>query len=369
LLKFLLRKQQGRNRMWTFAQKQTGANRFCIGGALGSNIHSRGLTMKPLISNIESFTLVDASGMLRYCSREENRELFRLAIGGYGLFGVIYSVKLRLVPRRKLQRVVDFLGIEEVMPAFTRRIEDGFLYGDFQFAIDPASEAFLRKGIFSCYRPVSLETPIAPREKLSTRDWMELVYRAHVQPGRAFEEYSKYYRTTSGNIYWSDLHQFSGYLDNFHVEVDRRMRAEHPGSEIITEIYIPRHSLVQFMSDARQDFRKNSVTLIYGTIRLIERDEESFLAWARQPYACVIFNVHTVHTEQGVHHAAEAFRRLIDLAIGYEGSYYLTYHKFASRQQVEACYPQFRRFLELKRKFDPAERFQSDWYQHYRIRS
>jgi len=367
LLKFLLRKQQDRNRMWTFAQKQTGANRFCIGGALGSNIHSRGLTMKPLISNIESFTLVDASGILRYCSREENRELFRLAIGGYGLFGVIYSVKLRLVPRRKLQRVVDFLEIEEVMPAFTRRIEDGFLYGDFQFAIDPASEAFLRKGIFSCYRPVSLETPIGLREKLSTRDWMELLYRAHVQPGRAFEEYSKYYRTTSGNIYWSDLHQFSGYLDNFHVEIDRRMRAEHPASEIITEIYIPRNSLARFMSDARRDFRKNSVTLIYGTIRLIERDEESFLAWARQPYACVIFNVHTVHTEQGVHHAAEAFRRLIDLAISYEGSYYLTYHKFASREQVEACYPQFRKFLELKRKFDPAERFQSDWYRHYRI--
>ena len=113
--------------MWTFAQKQTGANRFCIGGALGSNIHSRGLTMKPLISNLESFTLVDASGILRYCSREENRELFSLAIGGYGLFGVVYSVKLRLVPRRKLQRVVDFLDIEEVMPAFTRRIEEGFL--------------------------------------------------------------------------------------------------------------------------------------------------------------------------------------------------------------------------------------------------
>src|SRR5437667_3475637 len=262
LLKFLVRKQSEPHRMWTFAQKQTGANRFCIGGALGSNIHSRGLTMKPLISNIESFTLLDADGAVHHCSRKENRELFTLAIGGYGLFGVVYFVKLRLVPRRKMQRVVDFLNAGGVMPAFARRIEDGFLYGDFQFAVDPASGNFLRKAIFSCYRPVSFETPIAPREKLSTRDWMELVYRAHVQPGRAFEEYSKYYRTTSGNIYWSDLHQFSGYLDNFHVEVDRRMRAEHPGSEIITEIYIPRNSLARFMSDARRDFRKNSVTLI-----------------------------------------------------------------------------------------------------------
>jgi len=40
--------------------------------------------MKPLISNIESFTMITADGKTIRCSREENSELFRLAIGGYG---------------------------------------------------------------------------------------------------------------------------------------------------------------------------------------------------------------------------------------------------------------------------------------------
>jgi FAD/FMN-containing dehydrogenase len=31
MLKFLLRAQRGRTSLWTFAQKQTGANRFCLG--------------------------------------------------------------------------------------------------------------------------------------------------------------------------------------------------------------------------------------------------------------------------------------------------------------------------------------------------
>ena len=62
-----------------------------------------------------------------------------------------------------------------------------------------------------------------------------------------------------------------------------------------------------------------------------------------------------------------AFRRLIDLAIRYHGGYYLTYHRFATRTQVETCYPQFPEFLRLKRKYDPKERFQSDWYRHYRV--
>ncbi len=52
--------------------------------------------------------------------------------------------------------------------------------------------------------------------------------------------------------------------------------------------------------------------------------------------------------------------------IEHEGSYFLTYHRYASRRQVEACYPQFGEFLRLKRQYDPNERFQSDWYRHHR---
>jgi FAD/FMN-containing dehydrogenase len=120
------------------------------------------------------------------------------------------------------------------------------------------------------------------------------------------------------------------------------------------------------MADARALARKNKVNIIYGTIRLIEQDRESFLAWAKKPYACVIFNLHVEHTKQGVARAADAFRRLIDLGIESGGSYYPTYHRYAERRQVEACYPQFREFLKLKRRYDPGELFQSEWYRHYK---
>jgi len=73
-----------------------------------------------------------------------------------------------------------------------------------------------------------------------------------------------------------------------------------------------------------------------------------------------------VHTAEGIARATDAFRQLIDFALRSGGSYYLMYHRWATRRQVEACYPQFVDFLRLKRKYDPDERFQSDWYRHYR---
>jgi FAD/FMN-containing dehydrogenase len=134
---------------------------------------------------------------------------------------------------------------------------------------------------------------------------------------------------------------------------------------VIGEIYVPRERLVDFMRTAAADFKQHGVDLIYGTVRLIERDTESFLPWARQDYACVIFNLHTPHTADGIDATHRAFRRLIDMAIARDGSFYLTYARAASAAQVSACYPRFAQFLEAKRRFDPQGRFQSNWYRHY----
>ena len=367
LVEHLLREQRGRSRQWGIAQKQTGGDRLTLGGTLAANAHGRGLTMKPIIGDVESFVLIDWRGHMHVCSRTENAELFKLAIGGYGLFGVIYSVRLKLTPRVKLERVVEVIDVAQVMDAFERRVADGYLYGDFQYSIDERSPNFLRRGVFSCYRPVPPETPMpAAQRELSDANWRELLYLAHVDEQAAFDRYSSYYLSTSGQLYWSDTHQMSIYPADYHDALDRRSNAKQPATEMITEIYVRRPDLAAFMADAAEDCRRNGVQNIYGTVRLIERDDECFLAWAKESYACIIFNLHVEHTPTGVAHSADAFRRLIDLGIKYGGRYYPTYHRHATRAQVEACYPQFREFLRFKRQYDPHELFQSDWYRHHR---
>ncbi len=365
LLAELVAAQRGRAKQWGFAQKQTGADRLTMGGCLSANVHGRGLTLPPFVGDVESFRLLDSGGDLSNCSRTENPELFGLAIGGYGLFGFIYSVTLRLVPRRKVERVVQVRDIAEIPAAFAGRIRDGFLYGDFQYSIDESSDGYLRRGVFSCYRHVPDSTPLPTAQKeLAERDWTNLLLLAHTDKAAAFKRYAGYYLTTNGQVYWSDEHQMSIYPDYYHREIDRRLKTK--ATEAITEIYCERDALERFMVDVAADARRNETEIIYGTVRLIEADRESFLAWAKKPYACVIFNLHVVHTTQGIRRASNAFRRLIDLGIKYGGSYYPTYHKYATRKQVETCYPQFAEFLKLKLKHDPAEVFQSDWYRHYR---
>ncbi len=363
----LIGMQQGRQPAWGIIQKQTGADRLTLGGALASNIHGRGLALRPIIGEVVSFTLMDGDGRLRTCSRTENSELFRLVIGGYGLFGIVTRVRLKLMPRTKLERVVRIIDVDELMPAVAQRIADGFLYGDCQFSTDTSSDTYLRKGVFSCYRPLPPDAPMpAEQKELGEAHWRELYYCSHADTRRAYEAYTSYYLSTTGQRYWSDTNQLSVYIDDYHAELDRRLGAAHKGSEMITELYVPRSALPAFLAAARADFHQHGAQLIYGTIRLIERDDESFLAWAREPWVCTVMNLHVDHTADGIAKAAGDFRRLIDRAIEHGGSYFLTYHRWASRAQVEACHPRMAEFLRLKRRHDPGEVFQSDWYRHYK---
>jgi FAD/FMN-containing dehydrogenase len=367
LIEWLREEQQAGEPQWGIAQKQTGADRLSLGGAIAANVHGRGLTLKPIVADIESFLLVDAEGAAITCGREQNPELFRLVVGGYGLLGCVYSAKVRLVRRQVLERVVEIGSLDELMSLFDQRIADGFLYGDFQFAIDPASDDFLRRGVFSCYRPVEgADAPSAGQRALSTDDWQNLIYLAHTDKARAWEVYSTHYLATSGQLYYSDAHQFADYSDGYHGPLDARLGAADPATEMITEIYVPRERLADFMAAVADDFREDATNVVYGTIRLVERDDETFLAWATDRWACIIFNICTTHTPAGIERSAKAFRRLIDRGIERGGKYYLTYHRWATREQVEACYPQFAEFLRLKREFDPDELFQSEWYRHYR---
>lgn len=358
-----LARHPANTRGWTIRQKQTGADDFSLGGALASNIHGRGLAFAPFVGDVQSLTLIGPDGSLVHASRRENPDLFALVAGGYGLFGAVVGITLRLVQRTTLRREVRMTRATGLMADFDDAIAAGCTYGDFQFTVDAGSEDFLDLGILSCYRPVDGGPDAAPRRSLDARDFSRLLALAHVDPGRAFSEYAAFYLATDGQRYASDEQQAGVYPGDYHAPIDACLG--HAGSEMITELYVPRSRLADFLGAAADALRRTRAQVVYGTVRLVERDVDSVLAWAREPWACVVFNLHVRHDAAGLASAAKSFRALIDLALARGGSYYLTYHRWATREQAEAAHPRFVEFLRAKRGFDPAGRWSSDWHRHH----
>jgi FAD/FMN-containing dehydrogenase len=58
LLAFLRDTQRGEEEQWAFRQKQTGADRLSIGGAVSANVHGRVLTRPPLVDDLVAETVL-----------------------------------------------------------------------------------------------------------------------------------------------------------------------------------------------------------------------------------------------------------------------------------------------------------------------
>jgi FAD/FMN-containing dehydrogenase len=128
---------------------------FSVGGSVSVNCHGWQQGKPPIASTVESFRQLRADGRAVQCSRTENAELFRLALGGYGLFGVILDVDLRVVPneRYKLDAPV-FVGSEEFAARYRDTLDesDDVAMAIGRLNVTPGEKTFLRQAILTVYR-------------------------------------------------------------------------------------------------------------------------------------------------------------------------------------------------------------------------
>jgi FAD/FMN-containing dehydrogenase len=352
---------------WGIRQKQGGADRMTLGGTISANAHGHCLGAAPVAGDLEWIEIVTAEGVTKRCSRKENKDLFSLAVGGYGLFGVITAAGLRLVPRRKLRRRVETRTTAELAALIAKRMSAGNPFGYFQYSIDETSADFLRNGILTTYEPVKAETPLSGESvDIDARMFTALLELAHKDRASAYRRYAKLELAKDGNVEWSDLHQLSTYVPGYHSDIEKRLEAGSEGADLIVEVYVPRGELIPYLEEARRILLGGELPLVYGVIRFIEKDKDTYLAWAKKPYACVIFTPHTSGEPKALQKTGETCRQLMRAATKRGGSFYLTYNRFATREDLTWAYPQFTEFLAMKRKYDAMETLQSEWYRHYK---
>jgi FAD/FMN-containing dehydrogenase len=248
-----------------------------------------------------------------------------------------------------------------------RRASQGATFGYFQYNTDETSLEFMRTGVLTTYHPVGGTEAVDDTNSDMEEDVLSnLLEIAHKNRRSAYTRYAKFELARDGKSEWSDLHQLSTYPSGYHQAIEKNLGVEGEGADLIWELYVPRAELISFLEEARRLFLRSETPLIYGTVRFIEQDKDSFLPWAQKRYACVIFTPHCSRQAAGLRKAGELCRQLEQAGLKRGGSFYLTYNRFAGKNEMAAAYPRFGEFLRLKDKYDPAGRFQSEWYRHYR---
>ena len=126
-------------------------NSFSVGGSVSVNCHGWQANSVPIASTVESFRLINSNGQVLHCSRNENTELFSLVLGGYGLFGVILDLKLKVtdnhtyIAKQYVIKSKDYL--REFRKYVNQREDVEMVYG--RININP--DHFMEEAILSTY--------------------------------------------------------------------------------------------------------------------------------------------------------------------------------------------------------------------------
>jgi FAD/FMN-containing dehydrogenase len=335
-------------------------NSFSVGGSISVNCHGWQYGRPPIASTVESFRLMLADGTIVRCSRTKNQELFSLALGGYGLFGVILDVELRVVPNERYRLQQYVVPVAQSLTTFDEKIKDqpGVQMVYARLSILPGRQ--FDEVIFNVLtRDLDGEIPSLTEPGMAK-------LRRSVFRGSADSDYGKELRWSAetrlqpllaGKIFSRNQ------LLNESAEVFQN-RSPH-STDILHEYFVPRDRVAGFLAAMRGAIAQHRPNLLNVTVRAVDEDTETFLRYADKPMMAFVMLFVQERTGDGEARMQSLARELIDAALEHDGRYYLPYRLHATREQFYRAYPQAHDFFTLKRKYDPGELFQNEFYATY----
>ncbi len=345
------------------------SNIFTVGGTLSANAHGRDIDVTQVVEVVESFRLLLANGNVVEVSRDGNPELFSLVIGGYGLYGVILDVTLRVTRDELYEQQAVSMDYREFPGYFARHIQpdSGVVLMLARPSIDPSPDSFLRELVVVTWR----------RARPGRPGRFDLTEEAHVWRDRFFFGLSRRFDWAK-SLRWRLQKRVE--LGAGEARIVSRNNAMRPplaplefltyrsnrDTDIIQEYYVPVENFVPFMDRFREILVAGKMNVLSSTVRYVTPNATPALAYAprRAVFAIIqMSNVGLSADEQT--HAATVTRQLVDAALEHGGTYYLTYQLYPTADQLQRAYPNARHAFERKRFYDPDEIFTSQFYERY----
>lgn len=336
-------------------------NDFSVGGSLSVNCHGWQCRRPPIADSVVSFRLMKADGAIVTCSRTENKELFSLVLGGYGLFGVILDAELRVVPNERYRAEADVLLASKYAEVYQANVDDtaGMAYG--RLCVVPG-EKFLKEAILTVFRKAPCDVrEIPPLKGLDYATLRREVFRAQIgsKSGKElrWKAEKKLGETAGGKLYSRNQ------LFNEPAEVYQDQNSDR--TDILHEYFVPCRRLEEFLAHARRIVPQHPVDLLNVTVREVREDKDAFLCYADQDMFALVMLFNQPRTPAADEQMQTFTRAMIDAALECGGRYYLPYRLHADPEQFRRAYPQADQFFGRKREHDPNGIFRNQFYLKY----
>jgi FAD/FMN-containing dehydrogenase len=342
-------------------------NIFTVGGSLAANAHGRDTRFPMLVDSVIGFRILLADGSVKAASRNENPDLFRNAIGGYGLFGVLLDVDLELVRDCVYEQSSGVIPLSALVEYFQRQVR-----------ADSTTELFLARPSISprCFLDDTIVS-VWRRTDAVYKRLPALGHERHVARDRFLFELSRSYEWGK-MLRWQAEKFMAG--DRSRKTLMSRNNAMRPpvssvkmlernstkDADVIQEFFVPIPRFMSFMEDMRRMLVEDDTNLLGVTLRYVKANDETALSYAPNEDAfAVIVYFNELRSTEGRNRGDKLINRLNYLSLECEGTFYLTYVRDLAMEDLRQAYPGIDEFFQKKHAMDPENRFTSRFFEMY----
>lgn len=357
---------------------------FSVGGSVSVNVHGWQVGSEPLGSTILGLKLIDANGEIQYLSRTTNQELFRAVIGGYGVFGVITEVELETTPNSMLQFNSAFFYSKELEKQKLDTVFDKTISQNqntelayMRLSVDQ-NNLFNEAGVFWFKQAVSSsdmkQTDIDYKSLQTENPITENPIQGEnlIPLKRAVFRLSQYHNAGK-KLRWFSEKAYSMLVSN--KQVMSRNNAMNSdihilwplygnSKDILHEYFIPKHLLSNFIQKLKENILKYKINILNVTIREVKKDTLSLLPYATENMFALVCLFSQDNTRADEENMQKFTKANIDDALALHGNFYLPYRLHYTKQQLLKAYPNIRKWISLKQKYDPDNLFSNEFYEY-----
>lgn len=345
---------------------------FSVGGSLSVNVHGRYLGYGPIISTVKSIKVMLADGSIVDASREDNADLFSAVIGGYGGLGIILEATLELSQNTKLERKSFFIVEHDTK----KLVKDYLWYFRSKIVNDPNAVMTNANIDPDNYSVITSTTYVNTDKELTIKDRLQ----SHMKP-RFFNtltqsiyqifdfalKYRKLYHdfstATTKQVVWRNW-EASYDVKSLYSAKDSYSFFKTPFSfskrqTLLQEYFIPVDNLPYFIDSMAKIYKENDANILNISLRHVPENNKSILSWSRsESFAVVVYYVQNYSKkDKGNEKTKKWTREVLDEVVKAGGSFYLPYQKMATKDQFNSSYPRASEYFDVKREFDPNNRF------------
>ena len=328
---------------------------FGVAATYSVNAHGWPVPFGPMGATVRSVNMVLPSGDVVTASRTENSDLFGMAMGGYGLVGLITEMDVEMTSNQRLVPKYEKIPAVDLAKTLMAAVKDPnvtMAYG--RMNVDRAH--FFENGLVISYTPDDNqdELPAASGSGLPSKI-ASRVYRYQLGNER-WKSMRWTIESDIGPRLGSGTATRNSLINEPVLTLDDR---DPDRTDILHEYFVHPDSFPEFIEACQDVIPASYQEFLNITLRYIAQDTESWLSYAPVDRIAAVMSFSQEMTARAEADMARMTQALIERILDIGGSYYLPYRLHAAQAQFERCYPRAAEFAAKKRALDPNNLLQN----------